>query len=130
MLPPRPSTDVSKLSASWLCRLLDCVDYAMRHPKGDGRTILTDQGILRAVRRSGGGGGGGAQAAGTFPCKILSKEGAFYNVETYRDGIDGVSTGTEKLFVLSVPLGENVPSGTWVMASESAMGVTGGGYVP
>jgi hypothetical protein len=73
---------------------------------------------------------GEAGGTSTFPCKVVSKSGAFYNVEKYENGIDGVTTGTAKLFVLSVPLGETVPAGTWVMASESAMGITGGGYVP
>ena len=41
-LPTRPTTDPDLLSAEWLCRLLDCVAYAMSHPQPDGRTIFTD----------------------------------------------------------------------------------------
>ena len=41
-LPTRPMADPDLISAEWLCRLLDCVEYAMTHPQPDGRTIFSD----------------------------------------------------------------------------------------
>lgn len=59
-LPSRPSKDVDKISASWLCKLLDCVAYAMVNPRGDGKTIINESsGTLRALRQPGGGTDGG-----------------------------------------------------------------------
>jgi hypothetical protein len=69
-------------------------------------------------------------SVGTFPCKILSKSGAFYNVGKYENGIDLPTTGAAKVFVLQLNFGDTLPVGTWIMASESAMGSTGGGNVP
>lgn len=67
-LPSRPTKDPDKLSASWLCKLLDCVAYGMSNPRGDGKTILNESsGTLRALRQPGGGTDGGASAyAGPF----------------------------------------------------------------
>ncbi len=67
-LPTRPTKDPDKLSASWLCKLLDCVAYGMANPRGDGKTILNESsGTLRALRQPGGGTDGGASAyAGPF----------------------------------------------------------------
>jgi hypothetical protein len=61
-LPPRPTRDADKISASWINRLLDCVEYAMTHPAGDGMTILQSGGILRALQRTRGGGGAAPEA--------------------------------------------------------------------
>jgi hypothetical protein len=71
-----------------------------------------------------------AATSSTYPCKILSKDGAFYNVEEYENGIDSTTTGTAKVFILQLNFGDTLPAGTWIMASESAMGSTGGGNVP
>jgi hypothetical protein len=73
---------------------------------------------------------GEAGGTSTFPCKIISKSGAFYNVEKYENGIDFTTTGEAKVFILQLNFGDTLPAGTWIMASESAMGSTGGGNVP
>lgn len=90
-LPSRPSKDVDKISASWLCKLLDCVAYGMTNPRGDGKTILNESaGTLRAVRQPGGGTDSGADQYTLFEVvkdsdtsvKINgynSEEGRYYN---------------------------------------------------
>jgi len=67
-LPSRPSKDADKISASWLCKLLDCVAYAMTNPRGDGKTILNESsGTLRALRQPGGGTDGGGSSSFEYP---------------------------------------------------------------
>jgi hypothetical protein len=69
-------------------------------------------------------------ASSTFPCKIIDKSGAFYNVYKYEDGIDAASTGTAKVYILGLNFADTLPTGTWIVASESQIGTTGGGNVP
>lgn len=133
-LPPRPSRDANLITAGWVNRLLDCVDYAMRFPQGDGKTIRRDGAVLSAMQRTRGG-SGGAEAApavggGCFPCKIVSKAGAFYLVDKFENGIDAATTGTAKVYVLQLNFADTLPPGTWIIASESQIGATGGGNVP
>lgn len=68
--------------------------------------------------------------SGMFPCKIVSKDGVFYNVEMYEDGIDSPTTGTAKVYILQLNLADTLGAGTWIMAGPTSMGVTGGGNVP
>jgi hypothetical protein len=68
--------------------------------------------------------------SGVFPCKIVSKSGAFYNVDKYENGIDNAKTGTAKVYVLQLNFADTLPVGTWIVASESQIGTTGGGNVP
>lgn len=72
-----------------------------------------------------GGGGGNAM----FPAKIVSKDGPFYNVTKYEDGIDSTSTGEARVYVLQLALADTLPADTWIMTSLSAIGTTGGGNV-
>lgn len=39
-LPPRVSTAIDRISAATWNRLIDCLAYAMSHPRGDGHTIF------------------------------------------------------------------------------------------
>ena len=72
-LPTRPTKDVDKLSASWICQLLDCVDFGMNNPRGDGVTILNQiGGTLRAIVRGGGAPGGSSGYDGPF--KVVMKD--------------------------------------------------------
>jgi hypothetical protein len=66
----------------------------------------------------------------TFPCKITGKSGAFYTVEKYENGIDAATTGVGSVYVLMLNFADTLPNGTWIVASESQMGITGGGNVP
>ena len=54
VLPKKPTRDVDKITASWLCRLLDCVEWAMNYPKGDGKTTYRDGESIKALRQPGG----------------------------------------------------------------------------
>lgn len=66
-MPSRPSGEVSRISAQWLCQLMDCIEYAMDHPRGDGSTILNfEGGILKAEEQTGGSGGDGVTYDGPF----------------------------------------------------------------
>jgi hypothetical protein len=65
-----------------------------------------------------------------FPCKITGKSGAFYTVEKYENGIDAATTGEGNVYVLMLNFADTLPNGTWIVASESQMGTTGGGNVP
>lgn len=50
-LPAVPGTAVSKIEPSWFRNLNECLEFAMTHPRGDGRTIINDAGgSLRSVR--------------------------------------------------------------------------------
>ena len=71
-----------------------------------------------------------SSSSGSFPCKIDSKSGAFYNVYKYENGIDAASTGTAKVYILGLNFAGTLPAGTWIVASESQIGTTGGGNVP
>ena len=57
-LPSRPTRDCNVITAAWVGRLLDCVDYAMRFPQGDGKTILRSGDVLSAIQRTRPAGGG------------------------------------------------------------------------
>lgn len=62
--PPPGSKAITKFDPGWICELINCVEYGMDYPRGDGRTILTGaNNILRAVA-SGSGGGSGAASSG------------------------------------------------------------------
>ena len=57
-LPPRVSTAVDRISAATWNRLIDCLAYAMSHPRGDGHTIFNRLGdLLTTNSRSDGSGG-------------------------------------------------------------------------
>ncbi|MDD5599077.1 MAG: hypothetical protein PHV82_14110 [Victivallaceae bacterium] len=52
-LPRKPTRDVDKIAASWLCRLLDCVEYAMNFPQGDGKSTYRNGGTIHGIDQSG-----------------------------------------------------------------------------
>lgn len=56
-LPTVPSRRVDQIDPSWFQTLNECLEYAMTHPQGDGKTIFNDPGgTLRSI----GGGHGDA----------------------------------------------------------------------
>ncbi len=132
-LPTRPTKDPDKLSASWLCKLLDCVAYAMRNPQGDGKTILNESsGTLRAIRQSGGGIASesqGGDAKQVVLAKIAGKLGTLYSVTLWADGYDKPTTGTGYVKVLMLNYSDTLPNGTEVLVSLGSILATGGGDV-
>ncbi len=74
-------------------------------------------------------GGGGSSSVTQCPAKIGAKSGIFYDAALYENGIDMPSTRTVKLFILDLDFIDDVKT-TWVIANFSAIGTTGGGYVP
>lgn len=64
-LPPRVSTAIDRISAATWNRLIDCLAYAMSHPRGDGHTIFNRLGdLLTTNSRSDG--SGRTSTAGLF----------------------------------------------------------------
>ena len=126
-LPSRPSKDVDRIAASWLCKLLDCVAYAMTHPMGDGRTILNESsGTLRALRQPGGGTDGGGSDVSCVPAKIVSGTSP-YTVDVYANGYDQAATSTGATAeVLMLNYAETLTAGTKVLALLAKTNVTGG----
>lgn len=62
--PPRAGADITKIAASTWNRLVACLEYAMTHPDGDGRTIRRNRaGRLTALARGGGTAGSGGGTA-------------------------------------------------------------------
>ncbi|MDD5698494.1 MAG: hypothetical protein PHH77_07740 [Victivallaceae bacterium] len=51
-LPKKPTQDVDKITASWLCRLLDCVEYAMKFPFGDGKSSYRNGSTIHSIEQS------------------------------------------------------------------------------
>jgi len=49
-----------------------------------------------------------------------------YPVDLHADGKNEASTGTGELELMSVHIGEELPTGTWVMGFEATVIVTGG----
>ena len=74
-LPTKPTKDVDKLSASWICQLLDCIDFGMNNPRGDGVTILNQLGgTLRTIARGGGAPGTGGSSGYDGPFAVVKKD--------------------------------------------------------
>lgn len=129
-LPTRPTETPDKLSASWICELLNCVEYAMTNPRGDGKTIINESsGTLRALRQSGGGAGAESQGGEVAPvCKITGNSNApEYSVEVYANGKYSPATGTGTLYVLDISYCERLLVGTWVIGHQSNMSATSAG---
>ncbi len=79
-IPRKTNRDVQVIRAETWNALLECLAYAMEHPRGDGSTILNDgAGNLRAAAGRGFGGGasatGGASAGyrGYFRLTVVAK---------------------------------------------------------
>ena len=57
-LPPKVSTAIDRISAETWNRIIDCLAYAMNHPRGDGITVFNRLGdLLTTNSRSNGSGG-------------------------------------------------------------------------
>ena len=115
-----------------MCRAIE----GLHNIKGDDYinvNVVPNQGILITLKNGKDGGGSGSKKTVTFiaafPCKIVSKEGAFYNVTKFEDGIDLPSTGSAKVYVLQLNFAETLPVDSWVIANSTQIGVTGGGNV-
>ena len=61
-MPNRAGSDLNVIRRESWNALLDCVNYAMEHPRGDGNTIMNVGGGILRTRN--GGGGDGANGAG------------------------------------------------------------------
>ena len=74
-LPNIPANRVSQIEPSWFQRLNDCLQFAMTHPRGDGKTILQDAGgSLRAIGSNEGDGNGQSVAdSGPFAVEIFNE---------------------------------------------------------
>lgn len=77
-LPAVPGTAVSKIEPSWFRNLNECLEFAMTHPRGDGRTIINDAGgSLRSVR---------SNDADTAGCGMDCQGSFRVSIETDDDG--------------------------------------------
>lgn len=76
-LPAVPGTAVSKIEPSWFRNLNECLEFAMTHPRGDGRTIINDAGgSLRSVRSNDADtAGSGMDYQGSFRVSIETDDG-------------------------------------------------------
>lgn len=66
----------------------------------------------------------------SYPCKIINKEGPFYNVTEYENGLDATSTGETTVNALQLALADTLPADTIIIVSPSQIGITGGGDDP
>ena len=77
-LPAVPPRRIDQIEPSWFQTLNECLEYAMTHPRGDGKTILNDPG--GTLRSTGGGhGGDDAQISGSGyegPFALTLEDGA------------------------------------------------------
>lgn len=72
----------------------------------------------------GGGGGGGRDS---FPAKIVSGGPIDYTCDLYENGKDSYPTQSgATVELLSLNIGETIPTGTWVIVCRTAVQVTGG----
>ena len=87
-LPQRISVPINQISAATWNSLIDCLAYAMTHPRGDGMTVFNHLGdILSADRSSGSSGVSGT--AGLFQVTIdENKKLAVGNGFVNRNGLD------------------------------------------
>lgn len=76
-LPAVPGTAISRIEPSWFRNLNECLEYAMTHPRGDGRTILNDAGgSLRTILNDASdAAGGGRDYQGAFKVSIETSNG-------------------------------------------------------
>ena len=108
MQPQLPSSPtgtnwVTKIDPAWIKKLLECVGYAMTHPRGDGVTILTqDGGTLRARHPSASppGGGGGDAGVGV----ITAGPSGGYGAATWQPVADDLTPGGATVPVVVLPL--------------------------
>lgn len=122
MLPNRTSRDIEIISASWINRVIDCLEYAMNTPAGDGKTILRSGAVLHALpqtlRPPGGGESSGTSA---FLAKITGRPvGGLYPVDIY-DGIDGEVIGSGYAKPAMLRFNEVLPTDTWITVFESTV---------
>lgn len=105
-MPNRAGSDLNVIRRESWNSLLDCVDYAMEHPRGDGNTIQNmGNGILR-TRRGGGGGGTGGGGAGMGMFTLVRKpaeEGVSEKVAVLDMSIPGNTTSAGVAHVNNQP---------------------------
>jgi hypothetical protein len=106
-LPSSPSGTnwITKIDPAWIQKLLACVGYAMTHPRGDGVTILTQDGGTLRARQSpasapGSAGGGGDAAAGVL---TVGPSGG-YGAATWQPVADDLTPGGTAVPVVVLPL--------------------------
>jgi len=123
-LPSSPSGTnwITKIDPAWIQKLLACVGYAMTHPRGDGVTILTqDGGTLRA-----------RQPPASAPGSAGGYTGYFKAVGSKT--VDGETT-TLKVKVIdgsnpSAPIcGYAIISGELFAVASAELTVTGSGFI-
>jgi len=87
-VPPKITAAVNQISVSTWNALIDCLQYAMSHPRGDGRTILNRQGDLLSAARPGSGSGAASAAAGAFIVTLLGDKLHIGSGWINRNGLD------------------------------------------
>ena len=105
-MPNRAGSDLNVIRRESWNSLLDCVDYAMEHPRGDGNTIQNmGNGILRTRHGSGGGGASGEGAGlGMFTLvRTPAAEGASEKVAVLDTSIPGNTTSAGVAHVNNQP---------------------------
>jgi|GEM_PF-4453790 len=88
--PQKVSSDIDRIRAQTWNQLIECLVYAMSHPRGDGVTVLnTAADLLSAAARGGAapGGGGPAEYSGYFKLTLANTEGGY--AVTIADGATG-----------------------------------------
>ena len=87
-VPPRISEAINQISVATWNSLIDCLQYAMSHPRGDGRTILNRQGDLLTAGRMGGGAGSGWVTGGAFAVTLQGNRLYIGHGWINRNGLD------------------------------------------
>ena len=105
-MPNRAGSDLNAIRRESWNSLLDCVEYAMEHPRGDGNTIQNlGNGILRTRHGNGGGGAnGGGAGVGMFTLvRMPAAEGASEKVAVLDTSIPGNTTSAGVAHVNNQP---------------------------
>lgn len=76
------------------------------------------------------GGGGGGDSTATLAKTTGAPTNGIYPVDLYANGKNETSTGSGILEVLNLNISEELPTGTWLIAHEVAVAVTGGSSAP
>ena len=87
-LPPKITAAVNQISIGTWNALIDCLQYAMSHPRGDGRTILNRQGDLLSAGRPGSGTGSGGIFGGAFTVIVAGEKLSVGRGWVNRNGLD------------------------------------------
>ena len=71
--------------------------------------------------------GGGSSTPCVIPAKIVSKDGAFYNVSLWANGYTSAQTGTGVAEILMLNYADTLLADTKVLVLSSFVSATGGG---